>query len=1456
MLLVPCIQEIVRQTSRCCFDMCRVGNLVNPETQQPIRKRLVVLTTSRALHQFLDGKFCDKDHMHHQIAGSIFTGKDRQPLSRYTENYPKKFARQVVREMLLEKRWERPLYAVEEEEHPTKRRRLGAKKSPSEIAQMFPSVNWSIALRLADSAAPRVGLKVIESGQIIDVIQALCPQHQIQHVVLCRGTDRYIGPSKAVHPGEAPLRRRVCIRRRFEDIQVDDEWEPWERLTQKGLRRKGTPARVSMNIFASVKPTIEEASTDAAIPRARPDGELPTAKRICVRESDEPEIPSDKSSDPPTMQEVIDMQDTQHGPLFLGLDKEERQWLLKMHRNMGHPGSAKLIEHCRHLGCPKHIMEAIPHLKCATCLETSRPHVPRPSAIHEPEDFGDTISMDGITWTNKEGKQFHFYHFVCHSTAFQTAVCSPSRTTEMAIRALMQGWISWAGPPGLLCLDAATELNSDEFSRFAQKHNICIRTIATDAHWQNARAERHGGILQEILCKMDNEETIGSYEQLEIALGFATSVKNQWSRHRGFPPEVLVFGKQRQIPASITSDLKVSAHMLADSTCAEGIRFRQELETRERARRAFAVVDNNQAMRRAIVQRTRPVRQTYEKGQWVMMWRQRGEQQGQWVGPSQVIIQEGPQVVWTTMSSKLYRIAPEHLRPVSTNELSQCASLRTARVEGQVGIGQGVTQFHDWLITAGQPSPQNEPNQTNPLNSPEDNQENIIDNRTNSEEEEPSQLNRETSQPDQEPSVESQDGGSDRPEGNGPVDPITIPVPSSDSEYSQELFVDEMDQCFHATHEQVWKIEIDITQRDIDNWKSESQPSCMAFVVSAAKKQRAEVKLSDLTEGDRKLFEQAKGKEIDSWISTETIARILRHRIPQENIMKCRWILTWKPIDDQEISQSKTHPRHKPKARLVVLGFQDPMVDSIPRDSPTLTKLSRMLILQMAASNRWTIGSFDVKTAFLRGKEQSDRILGVEPTPELRQKMQLQPNEVLQLLKGAYGRVDAPYLWFMELKRGLEDLGFQQAPFDPCAFVLEHNGVTQGLIGIHVDDGLCCGTPMFHEKLKALEEKFPFGSQKKLDFVFTGLHISQQADGTISVDQTQYVKDIEPIKLEKGRRSRPDDAVTETERQGLRALIGSLQYAAINSRPDLSHRLGLLQSAINRAKVEHILEGNKLLHEAKQHADVAIRIQPIPINDIRFVAFSDASFASEKNPDSYQGMVVMSAHKDIANNKTTRVNPIAWQSKKIQKVAVSTLSAEAMALGSTTDLLTWIRLYWAWIINPRIDWRDTDKTLLKLPPAFSALPEHAMEEHPCQPPKVHAKIFESQKEKDTITTDCKSLFDLVSKTAPPACQEFRTLLQAKLIREHLSSGIQIRWVPSGAQIADSLTKAMDTTMLRECLKIGAYSLHDEAETLRARSDARSRLLWLRQREQTEDPPSTTFEIGNNGVSESLKGKIS
>ena len=471
---------------------------------------------------------------------------------------------------------------------------------------------------------------------------------------------------------------------------------------------------------------------------------------------------------------------------------------------------------------------------------------------------------------------------------------------------------------------------------------------------------------------------------------------------------------------------------------------------------------------------------------------------------------------------------------------------------------------------------------------------------------------------------------------------MEVPVPES-SEEDNGLYVDEI-PCYGLQEDQAFRFEVAINQRDIDHWREETRPEEMSFLVSAAKKQRSEVKISHLSPQERKLFEEAKAKEIESWLSTETVCKILRNKVPRENVMRCRWILTWKDADPSEVShdgqrphQQLPHvqaPRLKAKARLVVLGFEDPMVDQIPRDSPTMSKLSRVLILQHAASMGYDIGSFDIKTAFLRGTENSQRVLGIEPPEELRNKMQLKPNEIAQLLKGAYGRVDAPFLWFRELKQSLESLGFESAPFDPSLFVLrDNNQRAEVLIGIHVDDGLCCESARFHAKLAQLEAKYPFGSKKSREFVFTGLHISQKSDNSIWVSQEKYVKDISPISVNKERKLKPHDTVTEGERQSLRALIGSLQYAAINTRPDIASRLGWLQSSINKATVATLLEANKVLHEAKMFADVTVKIQPIPLENLRFVAFSDASFASEKVPDSHQGMLIMDAIKILGKQK-------------------------------------------------------------------------------------------------------------------------------------------------------------------------------------------------------------------------------
>lgn len=338
------------------------------------------------------------------------------------------------------------------------------------------------------------------------------------------------------------------------------------------------------------------------------------------------------------------------------------------------------------------------------------------------------------------------------------------------------------------------------------------------------------------------------------------------------------------------------------------------------------------------------------------------------------------------------------------------------------------------------------------------------------------------------------------------------------------------------------------------------------------------------------------------------------------------------------------------------------------------------------------------------------------------------------------------------------------------------------------------------------------------DFIFTGIQLRQRSDMGIVMSQSEYVRKINPIKIESNRKSQIDLKVSEEERQQLRALIGSLQYASVNTRPDIASRLSFLQSKVNQATIDTLIEANKTLHEAKRHHDVEIVIQPIKCNDLRFLAFSDASFASKSSPDSHTGCLIMSTHKDIMDNAQCPVSPLSWGCKKIQRVVTSTLSAETMSLATTLDQLSWIKLFWGWILDPNVKWRQPTEALQSLPEAVSTA------------------TYQAQKLDPSIAaTDCKSLFDLVTRTAPPNCGEFRTQLQARSIKDLLAEGIKLRWVHSGAQLADALTKIMEASFLRETLRLGKYKLHDELAILKQRSHNRTRLKWLKeQNNETND----------------------
>ena len=1447
MFRLPYLQEVRQHLLAMEVDLCTAGNLMDPNTQLHIRKALTIMTSSRNMYHDMHGLKCQGNHQHQQIEGScLFHGRNVNR-STFTENYPRKFARRIAKNLCrLQIPKELPYRSEEDQclwnwtlagetapsERPAKKPRLGLQARPkTSRAREISDLPWGKRTRFTGKTtnidanqmwkdvfddvqklAPRVGKVIVTDPKIVNTIQQLILDKRVVTIVACRGTNRTLAPPENIAKGEAPYRRSIFIERSTGVMKAEDDWEHWENLAKRQLIRASHACRLNITVFAcnlaTASPSI--VSRPEAPMTVHPNlSEIPSAEVPPAGEASSPDPPSGR-----TETQRTDLGNMRQSKTFTSLTTEEQQALIRAHKNLGHPNPEKFSSIIRQQGFRPEVARAALELKCSTCQSQMKPKTGSPGKLRDDLDFNDRVCADGVTWVNAQGQGFHFYHFVDWSTSFQVACAAPSRATEAVIDCFTQSWLSWAGTPSELIVDAATEFNSEGFSQFAQTNNLRVTTISTEAHFQNGKAERHGAILQNMLTKYEKEHPITSYAELKQGLWWCVQAKNAFSLRKGYSPEVLVLGKQTRLPGSICSDELLPAHMLADAETSQGVQFRQQLARRESARRAFVMADNDSALRKAILRKSHGNPQHYNPGEWVMVWREgKGANPGQWTGPMKVVVHENPQTIWTSMTSKLYRAAPEHVRPVSAMEarnivilpnepsVSQIAQQIPQSVSNQTINGN--TPYHDIQlpIADAPPNPPTIPISQNNVspNNPEINNPSTHDSHSEN-------------QPDAEPGAT---GSNSTPSGSQgmPPNPESVldpnrdmareftaqntPIPDGTDGTDDDLVCDALHchdlepESMELRPDQAWQCEIYVTDHEIHQWRQEDNPMECAFIASAAKRQRAEVKLTQLTSEEKAEFQKAKTQEVQNWLRTGTISRILRDQVPKDQILRCRWILTWKPIDDIEKEQMKGTKNHKAKARLVILGYLDPKLDEVPRDSPTLGRHSKMLLLQFVSSMKWALRSFDIKAAFLQGKNQKSRVLAIEPVPEIVQMMKLTPQEICKLEKGAYGLVDAPFMWYQAILEELVTLGFEQSPFDPCLFILRNREtlMPDGILGLHVDDGLCGGNEHFLHKLELLEKKYPFGSKRINNFTFTGIDIQQSSDGTIHLSQSKYVKAIDPIKISTDRRKQSDEKVSEEERQQLRALIGSLQYAAVHTRPDLSSRLSNLQSSINSATVENLITANQVLHEAKKHHDVTIKVQSININDLRFLAFSDASFASKSNPNSHTGTLIMATHKDIGSNITCPVNAISWGCKKIQRVVTSTLAAETTSLNSVLDHLSWIRLCWAWILDPNTKWKSPHQTLKQLPETYTTATLNAK-----QLPETFA------------ATDCKSLFDLVSRTAMPNCAEFRTQLTARAIKDLLNENVSLRWVHSGAQLADALTKIMENSFFERDLEAGTLQV--------------------------------------------------
>ena len=525
------------------------------------------------------------------------------------------------------------------------------------------------------------------------------------------------------------------------------------------------------------------------------------------------------------------------------------------------------------------------------------------------------------------------------------------------------------------------------------------------------------------------------------------------------------------------------------------------------------------------------------------------------------------------------------------------------------------------------------------------------------------------------------------------------------------------------------------------------------FFVGALKRKAVEVCERKLSPEDRAKFQEAKAIEVKNFIAAKAFQSLPSHLQPSASqAVGMRWILTWKTREDGS---------RKAKARAVLLGYQDPAYEHRSTTSPVMTRQTRQMFLQYAAWKRWTMKKGDVSGAFLQGREYPD-LLHCIPCPEILAEMGLPPGSVTQLKRACYGLVDAPLEWYRSVDSFLQGLGFVRSWADPCAWLWRINGILRGAISGHVDDFLFMGADEDKEWqgiLGKIQETFRWGDWESGSFVQCGVKVTQTGRG-FELSQPDYTRDIKEIPLSASRRKEDSSPISERERTQLRSLLGALSWHAQQVAPHFSAEVSLLLSETSEGTVSTVKKANALLRHAHLRQDHKMLTHGFqPSTSLGIYAWVDAANQNRVRGGSTQGIFIGFAPLALAEGEITEVSPISWHSSHLDRACRSPGAAEGQAAVNGEDSLYFARYQWAEMLHGEVDVRQPNATVARV--------------------------------NGYLITDSRNVYDkLVTEVLVIKGVEKKTNIELLSVKEaQQSTGVQVRWVHSEAQLANGLTKS-------------------------------------------------------------------
>jgi hypothetical protein len=280
---------------------------------------------------------------------------------------------------------------------------------------------------------------------------------------------------------------------------------------------------------------------------------------------------------------------------------------------------------------------------------------------------------------------------------------------------------------------------------------------------------------------------------------------------------------------------------------------------------------------------------------------------------------------------------------------------------------------------------------------------------------------------------------------------------------------------------------------------------------------------------------------------------------------------------------------------------------------------------------------------------------------------------VCQLLRPLYGLKQAGRAWNEELNHTFLKMDFTRLYSDQCVYI-RHTDQDLLITSVHIDDMTILGSDIDAiTDMKAELQKYftitDLGEAKQI----VGLELDRDMEaGTLKIKQTLYIKrvlekfgmaDSHPVgtpldpnvKLVKV----PNDEHHDIPEY--RSAIGSLMYAAIGTRPDISFAVQTLSQFMSNPGPAHWSAVKRVFRYLNGTRDLGIIYSKG--GEVEPLAYSDADWGANMiDRKSISGYVFQMAN-----------GPISWQSKKQPTVALSSMEAEYMAESLAARQVIWLR---------------------------------------------------------------------------------------------------------------------------------------------------------------------------------------